>query len=144
MSEAWKRSLCPKRKRGWGVHLSICEDGRAFLQAPAAAALPSPHPPNLCREAVPATHWSPAWQQLCPQADSQRPAASGKKGPFSGGGEVTRRGPHAHKGRGPQPTLLAAASLSPALSLGETPRGPCLALRGPGGPPWEGGGVGEG
>lgn len=44
MSEAWKRSLCPKRKRGWGVHLSICEDGRAFLQAPAAAALPSPTP----------------------------------------------------------------------------------------------------
>lgn len=71
---------------GTGRHLGACVCVRAPAPAPDAAVRPSPTraPPNLCREGV-ATRWSPAWQRLCPQADSQRLAAFGKKGPFSGG-----------------------------------------------------------
>lgn len=78
----------------------------------------------------PATRWSPTWQQLCPQADSQG-LPLGRKGPSLVDGEVTRRGPTSTKAVGPHPTPLAAAALSSALGLGETLQGPSSALEGP-------------
>lgn len=67
--------------------LSAHEGVRVLVQAPATAALPSPPLPPLIYSTRPPcspTRWPPAGRQLCPQADSQRPAAFGKKGPFSG------------------------------------------------------------
>lgn len=79
----------------------------------------------------PATRWSPTWQRLCPQADSQG-LRLGRKGPSLVDGEVTRRGPTSTKAVGPHPTpLAAAAALSLAPGLGETLQGPSSALEGP-------------